>query len=223
MIKKQIIIIMALSFLTSCATLYSGRDLEIIPPESLQPVPKTVTFRFVSLSRLDSDERYFVRRDSFHSKKAIQYIKKLNVFSTVEIELFPYEWVSLDKGDDLNKLLNDSISNSETDYFIDVRIFTPFHQHGGGLGMWGSLISALSLGIIPSWWSHEATFDVVIYNRKEKKISFKIEESYNAFHSTIFHLAPSSEKTLGNHLNKVEKNTIVNIIDAISKSVKDLN
>lgn len=202
-------------FLGSCASLYSGRDLRNIPTEELKPASYTVTFRFLSISDRGTQGGYLVNKSAHRAEESINYVKKLGVFTSVEEAVFPYESVYLSKGENLEKLLLETIPEIKTDYFIDVRVVAPFMPHGGGLGMWGGLISAISLGIIPSWWHNEMKFEVSVYKNNQKESSFKLEENYHAYHSTLFHLVPSSEYTFRKTLNDVDKNAIRNIVEQV--------
>src|SRR5690606_31837568 len=106
----------------------------------------------------------------------------------------------------------------ETDIFVDVHMETPMTYHGTGLGMWGGFFSAITLGILPAWWTHETQFQVLIDKDGKRLNESKFINDYNSFSSTLFYLVPSSETMLGignrisiphmNELNFIVKNVV---------------
>lgn len=218
-IKKVTTFFIFMTF-CSCASLYTGRDLPILSPDELPHINSSITFRFISIVKINNTTLQ-VQRSSFRGKSAVDYITKLGIYREVKLLDLPFESLSVSEGDNLNKLLEDSIPAFKTDYFIEVRTLGPFQPHGGGLGMWGGLISTVSLGVIPAWWYFDKEFDVIIYDKKQRKRSFSLKENYHSFSSTLFHLIPSAEYSLGKSLNKVEKNALVNILKNISVKLQD--
>ena len=120
----------------------------------------------------------------------------------------------------LNELLSTTAPQTDTDYFIDICKFVPFAPHGGGMGMWGGLISALTLGIIPSWWHNQNKFVVKVFKRNQQMSTLDLYEDYHAFHSTLFHLIPSSDKTFRKSLNEVDENGLRAILQNLEGQLK---
>lgn len=200
---------------SSCASLYSGRDLKVVQPDDLKPSDKSVTFRFVSITKHGSVEETYVSSLEYKSKESIEYIRSLKIFSKIEEVPFPYQSVSLKGAAELEKLLTGTIPKVETDYLIDVREVVPFQPHGGGMGMWGGLISFVTLGIVPSWWHNERKYEMIVYRKDKKVTSVNLEENYHAFHSTLFHFVPSSEYSFRKSINEVDKNTLRTMVQRL--------
>lgn len=217
----RVITFAGMLLLSSCASIYTGRDLPEVSTTALSYSDATVTFRFVSISKMDHQDQYYVSRSSYKGKAAFQFIENLKSFKKVELSELPYESLSVKKGDDLNALLKKSIPNFETDYFVEVITMSPFMPHGGGLGMWGGLISTISLGIIPAWWHFDENIEVKVYKGDVELRNFNLTENYHTFSSTLFHLIPSSERSLRNPLNKVEKNILINVLQKVKENLKD--
>ncbi|WP_408096343.1 hypothetical protein ACJVC5_14990 [Peredibacter sp. HCB2-198] len=219
---NKIILNLFLLLLCSCATLYSGQDLKSIERKELSTSLHSISFRFFGLTHnsYGGNYGYYIRRSEHMSDAYVGYIDSLKVFSKVEAVRFPYESVDVKNSDDFDKLLKDTMPEIQTDYFVDVKVVMPFNPHGGGLGMWGGLISAATLGIIPSWWQNEYKYEVSIYKKGIKIGEESLKESYNTFHSTLFHLVPSSEYTFRKDLNKIDKNSIRTIIQHVVQQIE---
>ncbi len=205
--------------LCSCASLYSGRDLKNVPIEALKASEHSVTLRFVTISEHGSQE-YFITKSEHYSKEAFDYIRSLNLFQKIELALLPYETVSLKSKESLDELLSTTTPQIDTDYFIDICRFSPFAPHGGGMGTWGGLISFLTLGIVPSWWHNQNKFVIKVFKNNQQVTTLDLQEDYHAFHSTLFHLVPSSDKTFRKSLNEVDKNAIRTILQNLEDRLK---
>lgn len=216
LIIKTLRILFYLQFLLlcSCATLYSGKSVQDVSCENLVFNNSTATFRFTRIIEKDS-ERYLILQSQTYSKESFQYVSSLNLFQHNEKIEFPYESVSLQSNNKLEEILLATIPKVKTKYFIDIYNISPFRPHGGGMGTWGGLLSALTLGVIPSWWHNQSTYIVKIFENGKQTSTLNFKEDYHAFHSTLFYLLPSSDKSLGSSLNNIEKNSIKKILKEI--------
>lgn len=153
------------------------------------------------------------------SEANVKHISSLKVFSDVKEIPFPYEYVSIKDESAFQKILKDSIPKIETDYFVDVRVTVPFNPHGGGMGMWGGLISAVTLGIIPAWWTADYDYEYVIYKDGKELGRKEAKEHYHVFHSTLFHLVPSSELMYQKDINRIDKNSMNTIVQNVIQQI----
>jgi hypothetical protein len=87
------------------------------------------------------------------------------------------------------------------------------------MGTWGGLISALTLGIIPSWWHNQENFVVTVFKKNQKVSTINLREDYHAFHSSLFYLVPSSGKKAFRSLNEVDKNALRNILQSLESQL----
>lgn len=218
----KIFLKLSLFLLCSCASLYSGQDLKQIEKKDLPASTNSVAFRFFSLTKdsYGGEHGYFIRQSKHMSEPYIKYIESLKVFPKVESVQFPYESVTVKDKEAFDKLLKDTLPEIKADYFVDVSVVVPFRPHGGGLGMWGGLISVVTLGIIPAWWQNECVYEISIYKKGAEIGKENLKESYNAYHSTLFHLVPSSEYAFRKDLNRIDQNSIRTIVQHVVQRIE---
>lgn len=127
-----------------CATLYSGRDLKEVPKNELQPKLVDISIRFSTITEKSNSQNFTVSYSECAARESIEYLRSLKVFSSITEVRFDFEYVSLKSKEDIEELYAKYQPKKESVYFVEVQNKVPYLPHGGGLGMWGGLISAVS-------------------------------------------------------------------------------
>lgn len=216
----------SLLLMSSCAVLYTGEDIPEISSDTLPTIKCSATFRFLSvldLSDVHSSNAKYRISNVHDSQIYLNYLNDLKVFSDVKMVDFPVRSVDVLDSNQFDAFLEKNAPEVETDLFVDVHMTTPFTYHGTGFGMWGGFFSAITLGILPAWWTHKTQFQVYVDKAGKRIETSKFRNDYNSFSSTLFYLIPESETMIGigkrvtiPHMN--ELNYIVK--DVIEKSCK---
>jgi hypothetical protein len=223
-IKNLINIILISLFLSSCATLYTGEDIPKISLEKLHKKECSATFRFLDLrdfSNANFNTVSFRVSNVHNSELYLRYINDLNIFKEVKIIDFPLPSIEINSDKQLDDFLSKNNPEIVTDYFIDVQMTRPFTNHGTGLGMYGGLLSAVTLGILPAWWTHETDFKIYVYKQGKRVENLNFKNNYNSFSSILFYLVPGNETSIngGNKLMIPHKNEINYIIQNLSEKL----
>ncbi|WP_412471495.1 hypothetical protein [Halobacteriovorax sp. RT-1-4] len=195
---RLIILSLLSQILLSCATIYTGDEYKSVDLTDIEQVKSSVTFRFVKLHDVSDqsswhNKNWFIKSTVKNSYEC-DVVKKINLFNIVKCDIeenfdkVAASYTSIEEFDREHPI------EFDTDYYVDVRVLSPFYYHGSGTGMYGLVFSALTLGIIPSYWTYEGDYDIRIYSKKDQ-INFKkiqYTENYGAISSSLFWLFPSS-------------------------------
>lgn len=220
MSKKILIALIPLLLLSSCASLYSGQDSPVVSKDQIKTMKYTVTFRFIRIY----DYKYISRGNIFRLTKLendrniySEYLNELQPFQKNEYVEFPFQAVEINNEESFKKIITDTFPKVSTEYFVDIHIKSPIYHHGSGLGMWGGLLSTLTLGILPAWWISEQKYEVNVYKNGKNLKTLRLEENYHIYQSTLFHLVPSSEyiEVAKSKLSRIDKNVLRSIIKEI--------
>lgn len=224
---KLLIISVVMASFYSCATIYTGNKYLPIDKSKLNKIDRTVTFRFLTINKYKNfktnKDNWFVLMNGSDFNPDCEHIKSLNLFKEVaclatkdgkamRVHYDSYE--EFEKGNSIK---------FDTDYFIDIKIQRPFYYHGSGTGMYGLLMSAITLGIIPSYWTYEGEYQIDIRSKKEERSIDKIQysENYGSLSSSLFWILPSSEfESLDLRKNKMEKKRIENYLEKILSKLR---
>lgn len=212
--------------ISSCATIYTGNEYKPLDKKKLFKIDKTVTFRFLTIHKgkhyKTGKDNWVVNMNGSEYNPDCEYIKSLKLFKKI---------VCLDTKD--GKLRSTSHESYEafekeyppkydTEYFIDLKVKRPFYYHGSGTGMYGLLLSAMTIGIIPSYWTYDGEYEIDIRTKEGKFVdTIEYEESYGKLSSTLFWLVPSSKYVSPNpQKSQMEKNRVDYYLEKITSKIK---
>lgn len=209
--------------LTSCASIYTGKELPSTSIEEIKAIDKSVTFRFVMVGNTKTigGDHLWIRLNKKEHNNFFSYIEKQNKFK--EIVYFKaddgdYDPKSLNTIEKFNRLFPPVF---DTDYLVDIYINYPVYYHGSGTGMWGGLFSVLTLGIIPHYYTVKEDYEIKVYSKKSKEPhNVKFKDDYGVLSATWLWVAPSSEAMFrGSKLNRMERNKANYLLKRIESEI----